>query len=215
MGLDEAGRGSFLGPLVVGAFRIRAPDRAQLRAIGVRDSKLLSPARRRELAQRLRTLGEVRLCPLPPTEIDRAVVRHGLNRLELDAFARLAGDWSASMVVADACDANARRFEQALAERLGPETRVVARHRADRTDPVVGAASIVAKVERDRWLAELARALGLDLGSGYPSDPRSVRAVTDVFRTTRRWPDWARASWSTKERVMAALGRRTLDEPFG
>lgn len=214
LGIDEAGRGSVIGPLVVGGFLVHSDRLNELRAAGARDSKLLTPARREEVYVALGTLGERRAIAIPPSEIDRFVVRGALNQLEARAFARLVRTLSPDAVRVDACDPNAYRFGALVGRLAGGKVPVVARHRADRDDPVVGAASIVAKVERDRRVARLRRQIGVDFGSGYPSDSRTVAFLRSerVARASR--PAFVRWSWGTMQRVKPARPASTL-ESFG
>jgi ribonuclease HII len=214
VGIDEAGRGSWLGPLVVGAFCARRSDLAALRTAGARDSKLLSPSARERVYERLEQLGTCRSVDLAPEEIDRYVAHNGLNELEATAFARLVRELAPTVAYLDACDVDARRFGRRVARLAGPGTRIVARHRADRDLPVVGAASIVAKVRRDQAIRRLAESLGADIGSGYPSDRRTVDFVRRTVTAGARRPPWLRRSWATTRRVIPARTARTLDDPF-
>jgi ribonuclease HII len=211
LGLDEAGRGSFVGPLVVGGFVARADQLDELRAIGVRDSKLLSRTRREELYQRLGDIGERYTVHLAPARVDRSVRRGELNLLEARAFANLIRRATPDRVVADACDVNARRFAARLAQLSQSVVPIAARHHADRDDPFVGAASIVAKVCRDRAIDELAAELGVPVGSGYPSDARTIEFVRSHLATDPA-PAFVRFSWATVERVKPKFIGRTLDE---
>jgi ribonuclease HII len=213
-GVDEAGRGAWIGPLVVAAVAVRADDVERLRAAGARDSKQLSPAARARVYDRIRTIGDCRSVALPPRAIDRSVARHGLNELEAGAFARLVRALGPTTAVLDACDADAARFGRRVGALVGPGPRIVARHKADRDHPVVGAASIVAKVRRDRAIARLAARLGADLGSGYPSDRRTVEFVRNSVAPGARTPEWLRASWATTKRVIPLPRGPTL-ETFG
>jgi ribonuclease HII len=80
---------------------------------------------------------------------------------------------------------------------------VVAEHRADKNHLVVAAASILAKVERDRSVREIEKSLGLKIGSGYPSDPATVRFLEEWVKEHGELPPFARKSWKTAERVKA------------
>jgi len=211
VGIDEAGRGAWLGPLVVGAFAAPADRTEALRAAGARDSKQLTAAARTAVYERLPALGDCHSVALAPAEIDRRVTRGELNELEAEAFARLVRETAPSVAYLDACDADARRFGRRVARLAGPGVRIVARHRADVDLPFVGAASIVAKVRRDRAIAALADELGADIGSGYPSDPRTVRFVRDAVPAGAPRPPWLRASWATTQRVIPAGPARPLD----
>jgi len=214
VGLDEAGRGSLVGPLLVGAFAIRETDGERLPSLGVRDSKQLTPARRREVYERISSVGVCRSIALAPHTIDRYVARGGLNELELLTFARLVRALRPATAYADACDPDAARFGRRLAALVGDGVEVVARHRADEEIAVVGAASIVAKVRRDRALGQLRVRLGDGLGSGYPSDRRTREFVERCLRSGGEPPQWLRRSWAPVQRVMRARSARTLDE-FG
>ena len=214
LGIDEAGRGSLVGPLMVGGF-LAAEDRlGELTELGVRDSKALSPSRREEIFEELPRVGRTFLVVLSPAAVDRAVGRGRLNDLELSAFARIVRDAHPDVAYADACDPVAARFGRRLSAQARTGCVVHARHKADRDLPVVGAASIVAKVHRDRALAELRATLGAGLGSGYPSDTATVAFVRKVLAAGGSAPVWLRASWSTTERYIRARPARPL-ERFG
>lgn len=178
----------------------------RLRELGVRDSKLLTPRRRTSLHEDIVSLCEeaVSFAILPP-EIDRYVIYgrrlRKLNFLEALHMASIVPVLRAEEVFVDAPDTNPRRFAAELSGMLDPCPKIVAEHRADRNYVVVSAASIVAKVERDRAVEEL-RSLHGEFGSGYPSD----RSTIDYLR---RWveregsiPSFARRSWKTWERIL-------------
>jgi len=210
LGIDEAGRGAWLGPLVVGGVAVPREALAAVRATGARDSKTLSPRRREEILELLRDRAEVRTVEAPPDEIDRHVSAGQLNQLEAMLFGRLARQFAPVEARVDACDANARRFGLEVGRHAGPEVRVVARHHADALDPLVGAASIVAKVHRDRAIRRLAEELGEPIGSGYPSDRITVDFVRRTVRPDTPRPAWLRASWSTTRRVIGGVTPRTV-----
>ena len=214
VGIDEAGRGSWLGPLVVGAVAIPADRLPEIAGAGARDSKLLSPPARAAVYARLARFADCRSVALAPATIDRAVAKGELNRLEAEAFARLVRASGAEVAYVDACDPVAERFGRTVAALAGGAVRVVARHRADRDLPIVGAASVVAKVRRDQAIARLAGRLGAPIGSGYPSDGATVAFVRGAVEPGRRPPPWLRASWATTKRVIGARPGPTL-ERFG
>jgi ribonuclease HII len=159
----------------------------------------------------LPAFGECRSISLTPRTIDRSVARGGLNELELKAFARLVREMRPEVAYVDACDPNAERFGRRLGELAGTGTRVVSRHRADRDFPVVSAASVVAKVRRDAALTALRSTSGEMLGSGYPSDAKTVECVERHVRDGGRVPVWMRGSWETVQRVKRAHPARTLE----
>ena len=212
LGLDEAGRGSLVGPLVAGGFLVE-PDRlSELSDLGVRDSKLLSAARREAIFAELPGVGRTYAVPLPPRTVDRAVRRGALNDLELGAFAKILRATRPAAAFVDACDPVADRFGRRLAARAKASCPVHASHKADRDLVVVGAASIVAKVHRDRALARLREELGEALGSGYPSDEETVRFVEAALAAGGPPPEWLRASWATTRRLIVRRSARPLEE---
>lgn len=213
LGIDEAGRGSVLGPLVVGGFAIPSQAVPSLRALGVRDSKTLLPAKREALYAELLRRGRARTVVLPPARIDPMVERGGLNRLEADAFAELVRAFDPEEARVDACDTSAARFGRIVRALSGSSCPVRSRHKADRDDPVVGAASIVAKVERDRAIALLSRDLAVPIGSGYPSDPTTMRFLAAWLEGhPHERPDWLRQSWAPARKLLERRATHALEE---
>jgi ribonuclease HII len=211
LGIDEAGRGSLVGPLVVGAFCIASDRLDDLVELGAKDSKLLTPAAREKVYDGLAQLGTLAHVALAPRVVDLSVARGKLNALEVETFARLIRQLGPDVAYVDACDTNQWRFGLRVGRLAGAGVRVIARHHADRDYPIVGAASIVAKVRRDRALARLRQSLGADLGSGYPSDPKTVEFVRAALASRATTPSWVRGSWTTMQRVKPPRPARTLD----
>lgn len=206
VGVDEAGRGAWIGPLVVGAVAVPRLSLPAVVATGARDSKALSPARREEVLGRLEKCAALRSVAASPREVDRHVADGQLNQLEARLFGEIVRPFAPAEARVDACDANARRFAGSVARHAGPTVRVLARHHADARDPLVGAASIVAKVTRDRAIRRLGQELGADVGSGYPSDPVTVAFVRRTVAPGDPIPAWLRGSWSTTLRVIGPAG---------
>jgi ribonuclease HII len=205
-GIDEAGRGSILGPLVVAGVAACEEALHILGEAGVKDSKLLTPERRSLLYEEIkRHCDVVSFLPIPPAEIDR-YVRYGarrrkLNYLEAIYMSRIIPRLSVERVIIDAPDTNTRRFASELSEMIHPCPKIAAEHRADRNHLVVSAASIVAKVERDRAVDVLRREHG-EFGSGYPSDDETIGFLRDWVERNQRIPSFARKSWKTWDRIL-------------
>ena len=206
VGIDEAGRGAWVGPLVVGAVAVPRDELPAIVATGARDSKTLSPARREEILARLERCARLGVVEASPDEVDRHVTFGQLNELEARLFGTVARPFAPAELRVDACDANARRFGARVAHHAGPNVRVLARHHADATDPLVGAASIVAKVRRDRAIRALSGRLGEEVGSGYPSDPVTVAFVRRTVLPGAALPPWLRGSWATTRRIIGGPG---------
>lgn len=202
-GVDEAGKGAVLGPLVVAAVGCRR--KKDLAVLGVKDSKALTPARREELAAKIRAEGfPIAVLAISPGEIDSQRSFMTMNALMALSHARVIDDLRPHIAVVDACDVVAARYGCMVSEHLRHSCRVVSRHHADQTHPAVSAASIIAKVERDRIVSDLARDYG-EIGSGYPSDHTTVEYLWGYIREYGRPPLIARRSWET---VHALIERR-------
>lgn len=198
-GVDEAGRGCVIGPLVVAGVMVRAEALPILSEMGVKDSKLLTPQKRELLYPAIIQIAEkFQTIKLPPVEIDRAVESarrlHKLNRLEAQTMAKVIEALKPEVVYVDAADTVEHRFGNHIRECLTVKTRVVSRHKADRTYPVVSAASIIAKVERDREVAALRNLYG-DFGSGYLTDDKTMVFLRRLLEQNDDYPSFVRKSW--------------------
>ena len=200
-GVDEAGKGAVLGPLVVAGVACRSDEEAA--ATGARDSKTLSPKRREEIYADIVARFQVATRTISPGEID-ARPGHTLNLCIARAHAAVVSDLGPDLAILDACDVDAGRYGRTVAGYLTLGCRIRSVHEADRIHPVVGAASIVAKVLRDRAIAGLAREHG-EIGSGYPSDPVTIAWLRAYLRDRRAPPPFARASWATTRELMDEL----------
>ncbi|MEM2557637.1 MAG: ribonuclease HII [Candidatus Bathyarchaeia archaeon] len=200
-GIDDAGRGPVIGPLVIAGVLIDEERLPNLIRLGVRDSKTLSPRRREYLAgEILKIVEDYRVVKVPPSEIDR-VVEHGrrlnrLNRLEARIMASIIRDLKPDIAYVDASDILPERFRQHIAEELPFTVKIVSEHKADKTYPIVSAASIVAKVERDREIESLKQIYG-DFGSGYAADPKTISFLKRWIEEHGSYPDFVRKSWKT------------------
>ena len=204
-GVDEAGRGCVIGPLVVAGVLAEGETLSMLIGLGVKDSKLLSPKKREFLAAEIARLTKKHVVvKLLPAEIDRVVERgrklHKLNRLEAETMARVIDALDPEKAYVDAADVLEERFKQHIQERLTVKARVVAKHNADKIYPAVSAASIIAKVERDREIAILAERFG-DFGSGYLTDPKSMKFLKHWLEVHGDYPDCVRRSWKPAKKL--------------
>lgn len=190
--------------------------------IGVRDSKMLSRKRREQLYFSILDIAEdVKVGKISPAEINEAMKGGiSINDLEAKHFARLFDEIEVpiNQLYLDSPDVIEARFglrinalsakptrvvgakQQAKKDKGTKYTRIVAEHKADSRYPVVSAASIIAKIERDREMDRLAKELGLDLGSGYPSDSKAIDAVKNNIRD-RELKDYIRAYWKTVNNI--------------
>ena len=194
LGLDEAGRGSVIGPLVVGACLFVGEDQSVLKKAGADDSKALSAKRREAILGPLRLLAELRTISITPAQIDDGNV----NDLEITAFLAHVAHFAPDRVYLDA-PVNPAGIP-ALRERLIRASGVsdwVVEPKADSTYPLVGAASIAAKVERDAAI----EALGPQVGSGYPSDPETRAHLLGLLKRNDPMPAYVRTRWATLDNL--------------
>ena len=201
-GVDEAGRGSMLGPLVVAGV-VMGEDRIKyLSKLGVKDSKRLSPKSRQILYHKIiEIVDDYSIMWVHPRSIDASVRLHRLNILEAKYMARIISRLDSDVSYVDSCDVNSTRFGNRVSDLSGHE--VKSYHHADQKFLVVSAASILAKVSRDSAIARLRKLH--DLGSGYPSDRTTVRFVTQYYQIHQSMPSFVRKSWKPVKRIMNHL----------
>lgn len=215
-GVDEAGRGPMIGPMIVCGVLVDPSDLSVLQEMGVKDSKVLSPKRRSELSRGIQKLAKrVAVRRVTASRIDLLRNRGTtLNEIEVREFALVLRTLRPEIAYLDAADVNPDRFRDLVVKRmqLQPERlRVVSEHKADSKYVVVSAASVVAKVERDAAIEVLHSRYG-DFGSGYPSDPKTVEFVRGVVNRDEDLPDFVRATWAPVIAMMEHRPRRRTSE---
>lgn len=187
-GVDEAGRGPVIGPLVVS---IVCANTEELKKIGAKDSKALSSGTRVRLDKLIREKSEfVHSKEISATELNEMMDRINLNEIEENAYSEVIAKAPFNCTVyVDSFDVNEERLSEKLSSRTGKS--VVCKHKADAKYPSVSAASIVSKVKRDMAVNQLEKEFG-KIGSGYPSDPvtveflrRSIEKGVDLTRIAR------------------------------
>ena len=209
-GVDEAGKGPVVGPLVVAAVAINnAKDIANL---GIKDSKQLTQRKRKELANLIKEKFNFAVEIIEPKIVDEYRKRNKLNELNREAFERLISKLNPNVAYVDAADVNEQRFGSQIKASLinKNNTDVISMHKADAKIEVVAAASIIAKETREKEIEKLKEKIG-DFGSGYPSDERTIRFLKSFYADNGKWPTGTRESWKTLERIRPV---KTLDD-FG
>lgn len=211
-GVDEAGRGCVIGPLVVAGVVMEEEKIPGLVELGVKDSKCLSPNRRDVLAVEIRRIAlKHTVIRLSPKDIDEVVQAgrklHRLNRLEAKAMAKVIELLKPDIAYVDASDVLEERFKHHISELLSSRVKIVSEHKADVKYPIVSAASIIAKVERDTKIAELKEKYG-DFGCGYPTDPKTLIFLEQSLKRFGKYPDCVRKSWKPAKRVKSEKDSR-------
>lgn len=203
-GVDDAGRGSMLGPLVIAGVSIDKKNLKRLSSLGLKDSKQLSPRLREHFYKKIiRIVDDYHVVRIPPRSIDASVKKHGLNDLEAKYMARVVSALHPDVSYVDSCDVNPLRFGRKISN-LSGNHKIRSYHRADSRFVVVSAASILAKVTRDRAIAKL-RKDHSNLGSGYPSDAKTVNFTTMFYSQNRIMPNFIRKSWKPVIRIMNSV----------
>jgi ribonuclease HII len=218
-GIEEAGRGPVIGPMVMAITSIDSEREPILREIGVKDSKLLSPKQRQELFVQLKDLLiKYEIIIIPPGEIDAALnsETNNLNWLEADKAVELVKLLSMTIQIdelyIDCPSTNIKSWCDYVKKNLKVKIAcVVAEHKADQTYPIVSAASIIAKVIRDQEIKKLQEKLHIDFGSGYTSDPRTRVFLEDWVKIHKKLPDFVRKSWITTKRILERIKQKKLD----
>jgi ribonuclease HII len=204
-GVDEAGRGCVIGPMVVAGIVVKVENLPLLIKLGVKDSKLLTPRKREALYPEIMRLTEkYQIVKVFPYQIDKVVESarklHKLNRLEAQTMAQVIEALRPDEVYVDAADTVEHRFRNHIQECLKIKTKIVSKHKADRIFPIVSAASIIAKVERDREIANLRVEHG-DFGSGYLTDQKTMSFLKRLLEKDGEYPSFVRKSWKPAKRA--------------
>ena len=240
IGIDEAGRGPIIGPLAVGA--VAVDDENYLKKIEVKDSKCYTPASREAIFGLLEGKVCYSVEMITAGDIDIKRKNLTLNRIEVIAFAAVVRKLYQQlsyrfenlqnmllnvMIYVDSCDVNEDRFANDLADVLAgyctesdtnPDNKkrivshIVSKHKADVKFPVVSAASIVAKTFREKAIERIKNELGEEIGSGYPSDPRTRQYLENYFRENRTFPLFVRHSWETTNKIKNKVYNTSLTD---
>lgn len=196
LGIDEAGRGSVLGPMVIAGVIVPEKMDKVLERMGVKDSKRLTANRRTILSRKLKKMFEYEIVVITAREIDEMRASGiNLNEIEKNAMESIILKLKPEKAIVDAVDVKAERFQENLRNDTGAD--VIAEHKADDKYIEVSAASIIAKAERDAQIAEINKEFIKTggIGSGYPSDPTTKKFLTNY--TYDEMPDFVRMSWAT------------------
>ncbi len=206
-GIDEAGKGSVLGPMVVAG--VLAPAMGDVAVIGVADSKTLSRKRRESLYIGITEKFYTACTIISAEEIDRLRAEITMNDIVARAHADVIRKLSCDTAFVDACDVNAERYGRTVSAYVGGGCSIVSEHKADVRFPVVSAASVVAKVTRDRCIERLHEEFG-NFGSGYPSDVYTIQFLEKYLIEFGTPPSCARSSWETTRRIRERLSQASL-----
>ena len=209
LGLDEAGRGPVLGPMVIAGVVVPEKKLKIIERMGVKDSKRLTAQRRTVLSRKLTKMFDYETVEITARDIDNLRARGtNLNQIEKYAMMKIIQKLNADTIIIDALDVKEGRLQDQMQEFVGSKSKVIAEHKADDNYLVVGAASIIAKAKRDEIINQINKDYirnGGDkrgIGSGYPSDPKT-RAFLKNYKYDEM-PDFVRRSWGTVQKIKEA-----------
>ncbi|RMD66015.1 ribonuclease HII, partial [Candidatus Pacearchaeota archaeon] len=237
LGVDDAGRGPIIGPMILAGVALDEKSKKELSKLGVKDSKALAHARRVELAAEIqKRASAIKVVKASPTEIDRALASgKNLNTLEAELAAKVVKsiveqlqDRKATSklrdspkpagkikVVVDCPSANTLAWRAELLnllQKLSPSLQIELKceHKADVKHIEVSAASVIAKVEREKEMQTIRKKyahLG-EVGSGYPADPLT-KAFLKKHGKKLSSEGIFRKSWETWKRLFPTANQKT------
>ena len=202
-GVDEAGRGCVLGPLVICIAVAEKEDEAKLKRIGAKDSKLLSPSARSKLFGKIKDICiDTVVIKINADELDELMKKHSLNEIEAMKIGNALNTVQNKLdtIFVDSPDTEAGRFKRRIRKYFGADSEIVSEHKADFNYPIVSAASIIAKVERDKVIELIKKELGHDFGSGYTSDERTINFLKKNLHR-KDVQKYIRKRWDTIEKM--------------
>ncbi|MCX9083444.1 MAG: ribonuclease HII [Candidatus Methanoperedens sp.] len=202
-GIDEAGKGPVLGPMCVAGVLMDEVQMGGLLKLGVKDSKKLPPKKREILSRDIKKIArKYFVLEISPFQIDEMRKIMTMNEIMVVCFAKVLEELRPDHTFVDAADVIAVRFGENIRKKYTHEITITSEHDADVKFPIVSAASILAKVQRDMLVKELGEKIGEDIGSGYPSDAKTIHFLEDWVNEHGSLPDFARSSWETSRRIL-------------
>ncbi|MBI3032458.1 ribonuclease HII [Candidatus Woesearchaeota archaeon] len=208
-GIDEAGRGPIIGPMVMSGVLVAEEKLQQLRDMGVKDSKLLTLRKMEHLYDKIIELAaDYAIVIIPPEEIDAALSSADLNlnwleaTKSLDIIHRLKPD----QVIIDSPSNNVKAYKSYIMERLKVSCTVLVEHKADVNYIECSAASVLAKVTREREIAALKKKYHIDFGSGYLTDPKTIAFLEKYYENY----NFFRKSWKPYQKLVRGKLQKTL-----
>ena len=214
-GVDEAGRGPVIGPLVIAGVNFK--NDVDLIENKIRDSKKITPVRRKMLSKKItESAVNYEITLISASDIDHMRKVMTLNEIEVNAFSKIIEKLKPDICYVDAADVNDERFGKNILSRLSFKPEIISKHKADDIYPVVGAASILAKTKRDEEVQmiaqELEKKLDMPLGSGYPADSVTQKFLRTWVKTFGKLPPHTRHSWKTAQNLLKESKIKKLDE---
>ncbi|MBU1129555.1 MAG: ribonuclease HII [Nanoarchaeota archaeon] len=216
LGIDDAGRGPVIGPMIIAGCLIDSSKKPELKNLGVKDSKQLTQKRREFLEKKIKEVAEsFEIVIIPPTQIDKESLEGiKLNEQEAIACAKIINKINNGRkikVVLDCPSVSLVKWGDFLKTKIDnlSNLEISCEHKADKNHVSVSAASVLAKCVREKEMQKLKEKYGDEIGSGYTSDPLTQRFLekqgqkhkdSGIFRKT----------WATWKNAHAKVGQKKL-----
>ena len=217
LGIDDAGRGPVLGPMVLAGCLVTPELEKKFKNLGIKDSKQLTPKRREMLAEKVKEMAETfEIVLATPKEIDSNFNEgSNLNKLEARKMAeiinRVNKGYTKIKVVIDCPSTGIAKWTDYLRTHIEnlSNLEIVCEHKADQNHIAVSAASIIAKHIREFEMDKLREKYGREIGSGYSSDPATIKYLE--YHADKHGEDGLfRKTWETWKVAFNKLGQKRL-----
>lgn len=218
LGIDDAGRGPILGPMYLAGVLIKETENSKLKDLGAKDSKLLIHSQRLKIAKEVKNIAKFHIVESSPKEIDDAVETINLNTLEAKEAAiiinKLNNQKDKIKVIVDCPSVNTEAWKNKMVSFIDytDNLTILCEHKADFNHPVVGAASILAKVSREEAVSKIKEEFG-NIGSGYPSDPVTIEFIKSKGRDLEK-TGIVRTSWATWKKMYPSSSKQNQKKLF-
>ena len=217
LGIDDAGRGPVIGPMILAGCLVDKSFEKELRKMGVKDSKELTQKRREFLMEKIKGVAETFEVTISyPNDIDGSL-NGGTNLNVLEAIKtaeiinKINKGFKKIKVVIDCPSVSIEKWKDLVRQRVKnlSNLEIICEHKADKNHVIVSAASIIAKSIREKEMNKLKEKFGTEIGSGYPSDPSTCKFLEKYARKHENKGIF-RKTWSTWKKACEKILQRTL-----
>lgn len=213
LGIDEAGRGSLIGPLIIAGAMFNEEDILKLKSLGVKDSKLVNHKIRLKLEKEIKSLAKgIKIIKIYPAEIDEVVDGDNslnLNWLEANKQIEIITVLNPDKAIIDCPSPNCKKYKEYLQSKLIHQPKLIVEHKADVNFQACSAASILAKCIREEEVEKIEKYVGESIGSGYPSNPVCQEFLKNNYE---KYPEIFRKSWMTFKNHKTSKLQKKLDD---
>lgn len=211
-GIEEAGRGPIMGPLVMCGLVVSEEDEKKLVELGVKDSKQLTAKQREGMFDKILKIAKShKIIMLNPSDVDFAVESENsnLNWLEAQTTAKILNELNPDKAIIDCPSTNIPAYTNYLQKMLKVKTELSCAHHADVNFPIVSASSIIAKVTRDIEVEKIKKKYNVDFGSGYMADPKTKNFLD---KNWNKHPELFRHSWAPYKKLVQSINQMNLEK---